>query len=63
MERKERKILEDAGALFPSVVTNADRIRAMTNEELALWLTTNSVDRSKAAYDSYLAWLQQEASE
>ena len=34
----EREALEDAGVLFPSVVTNADRIRSMTDEELATWM-------------------------
>lgn len=35
MNANKRKILEDAGILYPSVVTNADRIRAMSDEELA----------------------------
>ena len=38
MTHKERKILEDAGLIYPSVVTNADRIRAMSDEKLAIAL-------------------------
>lgn len=37
MNYKKRKILEDAGLIYPAVVTNADRIRAMTDEELKEW--------------------------
>lgn len=35
MDANKRKILEDAGVIYPSVVTKADHIRAMTDEELA----------------------------
>lgn len=38
MDAKERKILEDAGALYPTVVSNGDRVRSMTDEELAEWI-------------------------
>jgi len=37
MTTKERKILENAGLLYP-VVTNADRIRQMSDEELDKFL-------------------------
>lgn len=39
MTKKERKILEDAGLIYPTIVTIADRIRAMSDEELADLLT------------------------
>lgn len=36
IEELQRQIdAEEAGVLFPSIVTNADRIRAMTDKELA----------------------------
>jgi hypothetical protein len=38
MEANKRKRLEDAGLLYPSVVTNADRIRQMSDEELCVFL-------------------------
>lgn len=44
MTNKERKILEDAGVLFPAVITNAGRIRSMTDEELAEWLANMAYD-------------------
>ena len=73
MDANKRKILEDAGVLYPSVVTNADRIRAMSDEELA-----KSIARIAMCVDckiknptctlpisncekSWLEWLKQEA--
>lgn len=38
MNANKRKMLEDAGIIYPSVVTNADRIRAMSDEELLEYL-------------------------
>lgn len=38
MDANERKILEDAGVLYPTVVSNADRIRSMSDEELAQFI-------------------------
>ena len=42
MNANKRKILEDAGLLYPSVVTNADRIRNMTDEELAKFFDSDA---------------------
>lgn len=44
MNANKRKILEDAGVLYPSVVTNADRIRAMPDEELAKWMVGEQIN-------------------
>ena len=69
MDANKRKILEDAGALYPSVVTNADRIRAMTDEELAGWIYQIQ-DGDAYRKENYLPplsrtwwldWLRQEA--
>lgn len=38
MTEKERKTLEKAGLIYPTIVTNADKIRHLTDEELAEWL-------------------------
>lgn len=74
MTSKERKILEDAGALFPAVITNADRIRRMTDEELANWYFSeffpnapycNKLEcyRDSPCEQCLLDWLKQEAEE
>lgn len=52
----------------PKPVTNADRIRAMTDEELARWLTkTQRIGDVEVFRDGYyqlwLDWLQQPATE
>ena len=42
-------------------VTNADRIRAMTDEELAEWLCDQIVDRNIGVPpETWLEWLKQE---
>lgn len=71
MDANKRKILEDAGVLYPSVVTNADKIRAMTDENLAILLSGMSCRRCpidcKGGYmscsDFWLDWLKQEYKE
>ena len=77
MTDKERKILEDAALLFPSVVTNADKIRAMSDEELANFIGFACQDafcygrgmRDKmmiypfGTHESTMDWLKQEATE
>ena len=47
------------GAYHPKTVTNADRIRAMSNEELAKLLCI--YDWRLGEMDECLAWLQQPA--
>ena len=68
MNANKRKILEDAGILYPSVVTNADRIRAMADEELAKTLSGEEIYpwcTKPCEYDNctdcVLAWLKSEA--
>lgn len=68
MNANKRKILEDAGVLYPSVVTNADRIRAMSDEELAKTISGDQIYpwcTKPCEYDNctdcVLAWLKQEA--
>lgn len=54
---------------IPSITTNADRIRAMSNEELARWLAfieQRILDRQPmlelpALYEDWFNWLKQEA--
>lgn len=67
MNANKRKILEDAGILYPSVVTNADRIRAMSDEELAKTISGEEIYpwcTKPCEYDNctdcVLAWLKQE---
>ena len=53
----------------PKVVTNAYKIRAMTDEELADWISNfvYEIDSGEVAYsddtDQWLFWLQQPAKE
>lgn len=66
MTSKERKILEDAGVLFPAVITNADKIRAMTDEELAHLLHSaeeHLFTGNLWNYEKWTEWLKQEAEE
>ena len=42
----------------PKPITNADRIRAMTDEELADWLIMNG---NGSDYKTWLDWLKEEA--
>lgn len=44
--------------------TNADRIRAMTDEELAVWIRDQIIDRNIGVpSETWLEWLKQEANE
>lgn len=69
MNANKRKILEDAGVLYPSVVTNADRIRNMTDEEMAKTISGDAIYpwcteepcKYESCTDCVLAWLKQEA--
>lgn len=48
----------------PKPVTNADRIRSMTDEELAMWIRDQIIDRNIGIpSETWLAWLQQPATE
>lgn len=51
----------------PKPMTNADRIRSMSDEELAAWLAGHPVvsmyDGSNPQHKAWLDWLKQEASE
>lgn len=42
-------------------MTNADKIRAMTDEELAEWLSNNDPERDPTEW--WLRWLKEEVSE
>lgn len=48
-------------------MTNADRIRNMTDEELAVWIVNrtegNDFDEYEEHIESWLDWLKQEVSE
>ena len=64
MTDEKRKVLEDAGVLFPAIVTNADLIRAMTDEELANFIAgqrgwyCDFKDPSEEEYPKVLLWLK-----
>lgn len=49
------------------IMTNADRVRAMTDEELAAWLADHPVvseyDENNPQHKAWLDWLKQEAHE
>ena len=49
------------------IITNADRIRAMSDEELAEWLADHPVvseyDENNLRHKAWLDWLKQEVSE
>lgn len=68
MRRKERKILEDLGLIYKPI-TNGDRIRAMTDEELAEWLViveqrvieANPMLERATLYADWLKWVRQGA--
>ena len=73
MNANKRKILEDAGILYPSVVTNADRIRAMSDDELAEFIcktqfafiprSLGNIPIREYAITSVLEWLKQKCNE
>lgn len=50
---------------IPAVTTNADRLRAMSDEELAEWLADHPVvseyDENNPQHKAWLDWLRQEA--
>jgi hypothetical protein len=47
----------------PHKQTNADRLRAMTDEELAQWIRDQIIDRNIGIpSEAWLDWLKQEAS-
>ena len=63
MDAKTRKMLKDAGLIY---VTNADRVHAMTDEELADWVW--GVETAGRAYGprgkkAWLDWLKQPVEE
>ena len=43
----------------PKIITNADRIRAMSDEELAEWMAECNAYREYADASQWLPWLQQ----
>jgi hypothetical protein len=53
--------------LKPKSITNADRIRAMTDEELAEWIAGGVLNLEggslEMATEAWLDWLKQEAAE
>lgn len=51
------------GAYVPKTITNADRIRAMDDDELAKFLATKLNDDFYEYPDLTLQWLQQPAEE
>ena len=51
------------GAYVPKSVTNADRIRAMSDHDLAVFLEHAMYDSSEPDWMKILAWLQQPAEE
>lgn len=51
------------GAYVPKTITNADRIRAMDDDELAKFLATKLNDDFYGCPDLILQWLQQPAEE
>ena len=57
---EDPEILEAKATL---VETNADRVRAMTDEELAKFLTKKMYARIAGDWKSWLKWLREEAEE
>lgn len=51
------------GAYVPKTITNADRIREMSDDELAKFLATKLNDDFYGCPDLILQWLQQPAEE
>lgn len=51
------------GAYVPKTITNADRIRKMSGDELAKFLATKLNDDFYGCPDLILQWLQQPAEE
>lgn len=66
-ERNPNEIVVECGAFKPPM-TNSDRIRAMSDEELALQFGANCPKENRRACDSvcskcWLEWLRQPAEE
>ena len=55
--------LESLRVLQPKVETNADRIRAMNDHDLAVFLEHAMYDSSEPDWMTVLSWLQQPAEE
>lgn len=51
------------GAYVAKIITNGDRIRAMSDEELAKFLESETYDSCEEHWTWWLDWLQQEAEE
>lgn len=64
---KQKRIVYATGCNYGELkpITNADRIRAMTDEELAhtLWLTAKGGIIGQRSEDAWLDWLKQEVSD
>lgn len=58
IEKIARKLSNDILFGMDRKETNADRIRTMTDEEMADWLIMNG---DGSDYETWLAWLKQEA--
>ena len=56
-------VLEAAEAKMERVVTNFDRIRAMSDEEMAEWLADNEWGRFPKSKKGWLDWLRSQAEE
>lgn len=54
---------KDCEGYEPRIKTNADRIRAMSDEELAEFLAETELHGSQGGYKDYLEWLKSEVKE
>ena len=61
--REAATALESLRVLQPKVETNADRIRAMSDHDLAVFLEHAMYDSSEPDWMTVLSWLQQPAEE
>ena len=52
---------QPCGAYVPKSITNADRIRAMSDEELAEWMSRCNAYGENAEAVQWLPWLRQPA--
>lgn len=62
-EESNCRIVEVSLAIVPEAKTNADRIRAMSDEELAAWMAECNAYGENAEASQWLPWLQQPAEE
>lgn len=52
---------EECGMFNPKTMTNADKIRGMTDEELAKWIRDQIIDRNIGIpSETWLDWLREE---